>query len=115
MRHHFGGRRGRGIKTERMIDIVVYRKWQVRVGAIDRARRGKDEMLGSTMASALENVEKAGEIGVQISVRILQGVANAGLRREMHDRSELAVAENALDGPPLGKIDFVEAERVEFA
>ena len=35
--------------------------------------------------------------------------------REMHDRSELAVAKNALDGPPFGKIDFVEAELVEFA
>ncbi len=29
-------------------------------------------MIGSTMAAALENVEKAGEIGVEISVRILQ-------------------------------------------
>ena len=115
MRHQFVGLLGRGIKTDRMVDIVVYRKWQVRVGAIDRARRGKDEMIGSTMAAALENVEKAGEIGVEISVRVLQGVANAGLRREMHDRSELAVAKNALDGPPLGKIDFMEAELVEFA
>ena len=72
-------------------------------------------MTGSTMATALENIEKAGEIGVEISVRILQGIANAGLRREMHDRSEFAVAKNALDGAPLGKIDFVETELVEFA
>jgi len=32
----------------------------------------------------------------------------------MHDRSELAVAENIFDGPPLGKIDLVKTELVEF-
>ena len=52
-------------------------------------------MTGLAMAAALEDVEKTGEISIEISVRILQRVTNAGLRREVHDRAEFAFAKKS--------------------
>ena len=49
-------------------------------------------MLGAAVAAAFENIEKAREIGVEIGMRILQRVAHARLRGEMHHRTEFAVA-----------------------
>src|SRR5262249_4181342 len=72
-------------------------------------------MSGLAMAAAFENVEEAGEIGVEISVRVLQRVANAGLGGEMHHRAEIAVAKKALDVSAFGEIDFMEGKFVEFA
>ena len=45
-------------------------------------------MVGLALTAAFQNVEKTGEIGVEISVGILQRVAHASLRREMHNRAE---------------------------
>src|SRR5437016_4547254 len=110
MRHQFVRFLGSGIETDRMIDIVVDRKRQMRVGAIDRTRGREDKMFGVTMTAAFEDIEKPREIGIKISMRILQRITNAGLRREMNDRSELGLPKNPFDIPPLGEIDLVESE-----
>jgi hypothetical protein len=72
-------------------------------------------MLGLTMAAAFENIEKTGEIGIDISVRILQRITNAGLGGQMHNRPELSLGKNALDRVPLSEIDLVESKFLKFA
>ena len=71
-------------------------------------------MLGLAMAAAFENVEKAGEIGIEIGVRVLQRIAHAGLRGEMHDRTEIAVAKHRLGDFAVGEIELVKAEGAEL-
>src|SRR5262249_1427633 len=115
MRHQFIRFLCRRIETDRMIDIVMDRERQMGVAAVDRTRGSKNQMTGLAMAAALEDVEKTGEISIEISVRILQRVTNAGLRREVHDRAEFALAKNAFDVAPRGEIDLMEAEFVVFA
>ncbi len=66
------------------------------------------------MAAAFENVKKAGEIGVEIGVRILQRIAHARLRGEMHHRTEVAVAKHRLGAFAVGKIELVKGESAEL-
>jgi hypothetical protein len=49
-------------------------------------------LYAATMAATFQDIEKTGEIGIEICVRIFQRVTNAGLRREMHDRYDLVLA-----------------------
>ena len=70
-------------------------------------------MFGLPMTAAFEHIEKAPEIGIEISVRILQRVTNPGLCREMHDRPEFAPAKDAFDIAPRREIDFVESKIAE--
>src|SRR5215469_14321808 len=71
-------------------------------------------MSGFAVPATLQHIEKTGEIGIQISVRILQRITNAGLRGQMHDRPELGLAKDAFDGAALGEIDLVESKSVKF-
>src|SRR5262249_56631947 len=72
-------------------------------------------MTRFAMAAALEDIEKAGEIRIEISVRIFQRIANAGLGGQMHDWPELDLGKNAFDRAPLGEIDLVKRKFVKFA
>ena len=107
----FGGR----VQAQGMVDRVVDRKGQFFVRAIHRARGGVDEVLDARMAAAFEHVGKADEIAVDVRGRILQRIPHAGLRGQMHDRAEIAIAENRLDRPAIGKIDLVEVEILKLS
>ena len=72
-------------------------------------------MTGFALPAAFQHIEKTGEIGIQISMRVLQRITNTGLSGQMHNRPELRLAKDAFDGAPLGEIDLVEREFVEFA
>src|SRR5215831_10073172 len=67
------------------------------------------------MPTALEDVEKTGKIGIEISVRILERIANTGLGGQMHHRPELALGKNAFDRASLGEIDLMESKLAKFA
>src|SRR3546814_3540933 len=60
-----------------------------RAFAIDRTRRGVDEMLDvARMARRLEHREMAFEIAVLIGEGVFEAVAHARLRREVDDAAE---------------------------
>ena len=67
------------------------------------------------MPASFQNIEEAGEIGVEIGVGILQRVTDTGLRGKMHDGSEFAVAKHGFYALAIGEIDLVKTEVVEFA
>src|SRR6516165_6797086 len=97
-----------------MIDIVMDGERETRVAAIDRAGGSKSQMTGLPMTAALEDIEKAGEISIEISVRIFQRITNTGLGGQMHDRPEFALGKNAFDRASFDEIDLVESKFVEF-
>ena len=62
MGHQLVGLFGGGIERKRVIDILVHRKRQRGIGAIDRGGGGIKQMPDFGMAAAFENVQKAGEV-----------------------------------------------------
>lgn len=67
-------------------------------------------MLDAVVAAAFENVEEADEVGIGIAVRIVEGVAHAGLGGEMHDALRAFLGEQIGDGGAVGEVGFDEAE-----
>ncbi len=67
-------------------------------------------MPTAIVPAAFEHVEKALEIGIGIVVRMVNRVAHARLRREMHDTAETCDALNsAAMVSRVGQIDLDEA------
>src|ERR1700738_2367139 len=56
MRHQFVGLFGRSVEADRMFRLVVDRKRQLGIGAVDRRRRRIDQMAASMVPAALQPV-----------------------------------------------------------
>src|SRR6478752_3455484 len=54
-------------------------------------------MRAAVVPTSLKDIEKALEIGIGISVRLLDGIAHACLRSEMNDNREFVFAEQRRD------------------
>src|SRR3546814_9255455 len=98
----------RSVERERLIDVVVARERQASVAAVDRARRGVDQMLDGGVPAALEHVDEADEIAVDIGVRIGERIAHAGLRREVHDPIDALRLEQCRDTVPVLDVQLDE-------
>lgn len=83
-----------GIKTDRVIYAVVFRKRQFLVAAIDAGTASVDQMLTFVETARLEDVNEANQIALNLCVWICQGVPHAGLRGEMNDTLRLAISKN---------------------
>ena len=68
-----------------MIDIVLHRKRQFGIGAVDRRGRREEQMFAAVVAAAFQHVDEAFDIRIDIGVRIFQRITNAGLGSEMND------------------------------
>lgn len=69
-------------------------------------------MLNTVVAAAFEHMESACDIGLDISVGVVQRVADAGLRREMDDALWPLLGEHRLDHLALGQVCLDEMESV---
>src|SRR5215471_1141331 len=67
-------------------------------------------MLAAVVAAALQHVEEALHVGVDISVRLLQRVPNARLRGEMHDLRKTVLREQGFGCPAIREIELQKAE-----
>ena len=67
-------------------------------------------MLHPVMAAAFEDMQEAGDVRGDISVRVVERVADPGLRCEMHDARRLLLGEGRLDRGPVAEIGLDEAE-----
>ena len=67
-------------------------------------------MRHALVPAALEHVEEAREVGVEIGVRVLQRVAHAGLGGEMHHHLRPRGREQRRDRRPVGEVEPLEAE-----
>ena len=85
VRHQLVRLLGRAVKAERMIDVLAGAERRHAVAAVDRGRRRVEKVLRLRLAAAFQDVEKADEVRIRISVRLDQRMAHAGLRGEMND------------------------------
>src|SRR3546814_5176327 len=61
---------GRRVHAHRVVDAVLDRERQLAVVAVDRARRGVDQVLDAVVAAGLEDVHEADDVGVDVGVRV---------------------------------------------
>src|SRR3974390_2404565 len=92
MRHQLIRLLRRAVETERMIDIVRGGERHFSIGAVDRRRGSIEEMATVVVTATFQNIAEADEIGIDIGVWIDQRVANARLRREMHNKGKPMLA-----------------------
>ena len=71
-----------------MIHVVVFGKRQPRIGTVHRAGRSKYEVSDLALAATLKNVAEPYQVGVNIRIRVLDRIAHARLRRQVHDGVE---------------------------
>jgi hypothetical protein len=62
------------------------------------------------MAATLKNIKKPREIAVEVRVRVLKGIANPGLRRQIHDPPRFLRLEQRLDPITIAQIHLHEPE-----
>src|SRR5579864_3475401 len=68
-------------------------------------------MLNGAVAAALEHVERSAYVAQHIGGRVLQRVAHARLRREVHDTLEALAGEERRNSRRVREIQLHEAER----
>src|SRR4051794_5063763 len=93
-----------------MVDVLMHGERHLRVRAVDGARRREHQMLDAVVAAAFEHSQRALNIAVDVRERRLDAVANAGLRAEMNDASELLRCEQLCHRFAIGEIELDELE-----
>src|SRR5206468_4313393 len=68
----------------------------LRVGSVHRAGTGVHEMGDLAVATLFEHLEEAEDVGRDVGVRPLQGVAHAGLGSEVNDALKVASVEQLI-------------------
>ncbi len=64
-------------------------------------------MLYAVMPAAFQNMQEAGDVAGHVDMRILGGIAHAGLRGQVDDTLRLMGGEQALDGLAVGQIGVI--------
>ena len=67
-------------------------------------------MFAAMMPATFKDIGKTRQIGIDISLRIDERVADTGLRREMHDERKLIVGKKRRDSFAIGEIHLDEAK-----
>lgn len=62
------------------------------------------------VAAALEDVEEAHEVALEVGPRVLDGVADASLSGEVHDEVEAVLGEQPLEQGGVGEVTADELE-----
>ena len=69
-------------------------------------------MLDAVVPAALDDVQEAGDVALHIGMRIDDGVAHAGLGRQMHHALKFLARNNASIASRSATSDFHEAKRL---
>jgi len=110
MGHQFVGLLRGGVEAQRVVHVVVDAEGHRRVGPVDGGGRGVGQVLHAVVSAALQNVHEADEVGVDVGVRILEGIADTGLGGEMDDALGFLGGEEVFDRGSIGEVEAVEAE-----
>ena len=71
MRHQLIGLLARGVERNRVVNVVLFRKWQLGVGTIDGTGGGINKVSDTAVSTALQDMTKSNEVRIDIGRRIL--------------------------------------------
>lgn len=108
--HELVGLLGGGVQRHRRVDAVLLGERNLLVAAVDRAGAGVDEVLDRVVAAGLKHVEEAHEVALEVGARVLDGVADARLCREVHHDVETVLSEQALYEGSIAQVAEDEGE-----
>ena len=109
--HQLVGLLGGGVERQRVVDVVVDRERHRGVGAVDRARRGVDQVRARRWARQPSRMwRKPTRLRVDVGVRVDERVADAGLGGEVDDAVEAVAGEQAVDRQPVAEVEPDELE-----
>ncbi len=103
--HQLVGLFAGGVQAQRVVHIVVDGEGLVGIGAVDRAARSVDQVLDPVVAAALQDVGEAGQVGVHIGHRVLDGVTDPGLGGEVDDPLRPVPRKGLGDGGSVVDVD----------
>ena len=110
MRHQLVRLLGRGVKTDRVVDVLILGERQDVICAIDARARRVDEVRDLRVAAALEDVAERRQVVGDVGLGIDERIAHAGLRGEMDDAREAAVREQLRRRARVGQVEAFEPE-----
>lgn len=84
MRHQLVALLARRIQTNRIVDLVVLAVGHLAVEAINGTRRGVEQVRHTVIAACLQDVQEPDHVALHVGIRVRDGVAHAGLCREVH-------------------------------
>ena len=95
----FGG----GVEGHGVIHLVLGGVGDLLVGAVDGGRRCVDQMLHTRfaavvrVAAGLQNVIEANDVGLDVGIRVGDGITNASLGRQIHHHLGLITGKHVVD------------------
>lgn len=88
-----------------MLGAVVLREGHLRIGAVDRAGRGEHQVLHAVVPAALEHMQEAGDVALDIDVRIGRRIADPGLGGEIDHPLRPVRGEGLFHRRPVAEVD----------
>ncbi len=105
----------RRVKADGIIDVGRFLKGELVAISVYRRTGGVDKVLDLAVSAALEDVQKADDVGIDILVGVVEGVAHAGLGGQVYDPVEAAFLEKAFHRRPVFQLHADKAEFRIFA
>ena len=93
-----------------MVHVIVHRERHAGIHAIDRAGAGVDQVTHLIVPATFQQVGKADDVGVDVGVGVLQGIAHSRLRRQVDHRVETMLCKQGFQGWPVNQVDSREGE-----
>ena len=92
------------IEAHRRVGLVGFRERSLRVQAIDRTRRRKQQVLNGIVATSLKNVQETGEVAIQVCVWVAYRVAHTGLSCKIDNLVKSLVGKQPVYSFLVGKV-----------
>ena len=111
--HQLVGLLGGGIEADGAVGAVVFAIGHAAALAVDAARTGVEQMPDAVVAAVLEHVEEAHHVRLHIGIRVLDGIAHAGLPRHVDHHVEAPGGEEGVHADAVGDVE--QDERIAGA
>src|SRR6056297_1356052 len=97
-----------------MIDASTGRERHLSATAIHAAAAGVRQMRDLGVTTAFQDVQKARDIAVGVSPRMIQRIADAGLSGQMHDAVKPMLLKNFIDRLLVSQVGLDERKILEL-
>ena len=85
MRQQFVALFGSSIKAHRVINLVIRAERHLLVATVDGGRACINKMLHRIVAACFQNIIEADDVGLDIAVRVVDGISYTSLCSKIHD------------------------------